>query len=133
MYILKHGIIILLFFSSIHIQAQTDSLKAEILGTETKSVLDQLILFEDVQKIARDIDSFSNHRRKISFLIVSKPDENKPYYHIKAGDNNKFNYITFREYFYYPANDKIKIYDRTENKVYDSEEWIKMHPIKKEE
>ncbi len=106
----------------------TDS-AAKYIHTFTDTALEHtittaLMKLSFIQKSNRYIDSFSNHKHGIAFLL-DKPDENEPDISVQAGYNGDERFETYYRFFVNPQTLEIKVYDAAEDKKLTLKEFQK--------
>ena len=77
-----------------------------------------------VQKSDKYIDSFSNHKHGIAFLM-DKPDAQEPDVAVQAGYNGDERFETYYRFFVNPKTLEIKVYDVAEDKKLTLSEYLK--------
>ncbi len=77
-----------------------------------------------VIKSDRYIDSFSNHKHGIAF-ILDDPDPNEPDVSVQAGYNGAERFETYYRFFINPKTMEIKVYDAVADKKLTLKEYLK--------
>jgi tRNA A37 threonylcarbamoyladenosine biosynthesis protein TsaE len=61
----------------------------------------------------------------LELWFAARPDENTPYYWVKAGEDNGMSLVTHFDFYVYPKTMEVKFYDVVEDKVLTLAEWRK--------
>ena len=77
-----------------------------------------------VTKSSNYIDSFSNHKHGIAFMM-DEPQENEPDISVQAGYNGGERFETYYRFFVNPKTMEIKVYDPVEDKKLTIKEYLK--------
>jgi hypothetical protein len=77
-----------------------------------------------VTKSSNYIDSFSNHKHGIAFMM-DEPQENEPDVSVQAGYNGGERFETYYRFFVNPKTMEIKVYDPVEDKKLTIKEYLK--------
>lgn len=77
-----------------------------------------------VQKSNNYIDSFSNHRHGMAFML-DKPAANETDVSVQAGYNGAGRFETYYRFFVNPTTLEIKVYDPVEDKKLTVKEYLK--------
>lgn len=77
-----------------------------------------------VIKSSNYIDSFSNHRHGIAFMM-DEPEENETDVSVQAGYNGGERFETYYRFFVNPKTMDIKVYDPVEDKKLSIKEYLK--------
>ena len=110
------------------INVKTDS-AANYIHTFTDTVLENkittaLLKLPFVKKSDQYIDSFSNHKHGIAFLL-DKPEDNETDIPVQAGYNGEERFETYYRFFVNPTTMEIKVYDVAADKKLTVKEYIK--------
>lgn len=110
------------------INVKTDS-AANYIHTFTDTVLENkittaLLKLPFVKKSDQYIDSFSNHKHGIAFLL-DKPEDNETDIPVQAGYNGDERFETYYRFFVNPTTMEIKVYDVAADKKLTVKEYIK--------
>ena len=113
---------------SIAINVKTDS-AANYIHTFTDTVLENkitkaLLKLPFVKKSDQYIDSFSNHKHGIAFLL-DKPEANETDIPVQAGYNGEERFETYYRFYVNPTTMEIKVYDVAADKKLTVKEYIK--------
>ncbi len=113
---------------SIAINVKTDS-AANYIHTFTDTVLENkittaLLKLPFVKKSDQYIDSFSNHKHGIAFLL-DKPEANETDIPVQAGYNGDERFETYYRFYVNPTTMEIKVYDVAADKKLTVKEYIK--------
>ena len=77
----------------------------------------------EVQRANAYIDSFSNHKHGISFLIQRYPGKGVDHYWVQAGYNGDLHYEPYFNFYVYPPELAVKILDPLTGSVYTLVQW----------
>jgi hypothetical protein len=77
-----------------------------------------------VQKSDKYIDSFSNHKHSIAFMM-DKPEAPETDIQVQAGYNGNERFETYYRFFVNPKTLDIKVYDAAEDKKLTIKEYLK--------
>lgn len=113
---------------SIAINVKTDS-AANYIHTFTDTVLENkitkaLLKLPFVKKSDQYIDSFSNHKHGIAFLL-DKPEANETDIPVQAGYNGEERFETYYRFYVNATTMEIKVYDVAADKKLTVKEYIK--------
>jgi hypothetical protein len=87
-------------------------------------ITDALMKLSFVTKSSKYIDSFSNHRHGIAFMMDA-PQENETDVSVQAGYNGGERFETYYRFFVNPKTMEIKVYDPIEDKKLTIKEYLK--------
>ncbi len=90
---------------------------------ETK-ITNALMKLPFVMKSSNYIDSFSNHKHGIAFMM-DEPEENETDVSVQAGYNGGERFETYYRFFVNPKTMEIKVYDPVEDKKLSIKEYLK--------
>jgi hypothetical protein len=107
---------------------QTDS-SANYIHTFTDTALENkitaaLLKLPFVMKSSNYIDSFSNHRHALAFML-SDPEVNETDISVQAGYNGEQRFETYYRFFVNPKTLEIKVYDPVGDKKLTVKEYLK--------
>ena len=110
------------------INVKTDS-ASNYIHTFTDTVLENkittaLLKLPFVKKSDQYIDSFSNHKHGIAFLL-DKPEDNETEIPVQAGYNGDERFETYYRFYVNPITMEIKVYDVAADKKLTVKEYIK--------
>lgn len=109
-------------------KVQTDSSSKYIYTFADTALQDKiteaLMKLPFVIKSDKYIDSFSNHRHGIAFMM-DEPKENEPDISVQAGYNGGERFETYYRFFVDPKTMEIKVYDPVEDKKLTVKEYLK--------
>lgn len=88
-------------------------------------IVDTIFKLKEVRERANYIEKISKGTRHLSIFIYSKPSKNKPYYWIKAWEDNGNNYHTHYNFYVYPKTFTIKFLDVEKGIPISLKEWRK--------
>jgi len=88
-------------------------------------IIDRLYLLPEIKEKNRYIDSFTNHKRGIAFITMSKPNGKSDFYWIQAGFNGDVRFEPYYNFYVYYPKMKIEVLDPSTDKVYSLQEWRK--------
>jgi hypothetical protein len=94
----------------------------EVLDIEDK-IIDKIFELPEVKERAAYIIKETKGERYLEIWIAARPDEDIPYYWIKAGEDNGMSLVTHFDFYVYPKTMTVKFYDVVENKVLSLAEW----------
>lgn len=102
---------------------------AKYIHTFTDTALENkitaaLLKLSFIQKSNRYIDSFSNHKHGIAFLL-DKAGDHEPDISVQAGYNGDERFETYYRFFVNPQTLEIKVYDAAEDKKLTLKEFQK--------
>jgi hypothetical protein len=83
-----------------------------------------LLKLSFVQKSDKYIDSFSNHKHSIAFLM-DEPAANETDIPVQAGYNGNDRFETYYRFFVNPKTLEIKVYDAAEDKKLTVKQYLK--------
>ena len=107
---------------------QTDS-SSKFIHTFSDTALEReittaLLKLPFVIKSDNYIDSFSNHKHGIAFML-DEPDANEPDVSVQAGYNGSQRFETYYRFFVNPKTMEIKVYDAVADKKLTLKEYLK--------
>jgi|ERR1700694_250681 len=88
-------------------------------------VLDAIRKLPEVIVREKYLDSLTNHKGRISVMVVSKPQKTQSYYWVKVGYDNELRFETYYNFYVYSVagNLEIKYYDVISGKPISLKEW----------
>ena len=89
-----------------------------------KKITAALLKLSFVQKADKYIDSFSNHKHSIAFML-DKPEAPETDIPVQAGYNGNERFETYYRFFVNPKTLDIKVYDPVEDKKLTVKEYLK--------
>ena len=101
--------------------AYIHTFKDTVLEDKIKAALLKLPF---VKKSDKYIDSISNHKRGIAFML-DEPAEQETDIPVQAGYNSKERFETYYRFFVNPKTLEIKVYDAVEDKKLTLKEYLK--------
>jgi hypothetical protein len=106
-----------------------DSVQVENTTLSKQFIHDTLLTIMQVKKSDAYIDSLTNHKQGISFMI-GKPQQGKESlgYQVQAGYNSDVHFETYYFFYINPANKEIKVLDQTSGNILPLQEWQKQNP-----
>lgn len=90
-------------------------------------ITDELMKLPFVKKSNAYIDSFSNHKHGIAFMM-DEPSEDGKEVSLRAGYNGGERFETYYHFIVDPKTMEIKIYDPVEDKTLTLKEYLKTQP-----
>lgn len=107
----------------------SDSVQVKNNTLSEQFIHDTLLTIPQVKKSDSYIDSLTNHKHGISFM-VGKPQQGKEDlgYQIQAGYNSDVRFETYYFFYINPANKEIKVLDATSGNILPLQEWQKQNP-----
>lgn len=93
-----------------------------VLDIEDK-IIDKIFELPEVKERAAYIKKETKGKRNLELWFAARPDENTPYYWVKAGEDNGMSLVTHFDFYVYPKTMTVKFYDVVENKVLSLAEW----------
>jgi hypothetical protein len=89
-----------------------------------EKITDVLMKLPFVKKSNNFIDSFSNHKHSIAFMM-NKPEAGETEIQVQAGYNGNERFETYYRFFVNPKNMQIKVYDPVADKKLTIKEFLK--------
>lgn len=87
--------------------------------------ISELYKLTEIKQRHRFIDSISEHKRGIAFIVRKRPTHNKDYYWIQAGDNTALRFQPIYNFHVYLPDLRVKYFDPFANVELTLEQWRK--------
>jgi hypothetical protein len=91
-------------------------------GLSEKFITDTILSLEEVKGKNRFIDSISNHKKSIA-IMVEKPNNQEPNYHIQAGYNGEETFETYFHFYMDTVTKQISIDDFASGNRISLDDW----------
>jgi hypothetical protein len=123
MFMNKYIILIFIIASTMQLGCNRNP-KTQNLGSDIsqKFIEDTILSLKEVKGKNRFIDSISNHKKSIA-IIVEKPNNQEPNYHIQVGYNGNENFETYFHFYLDTLTKQISIEDFASGKRILLDEW----------
>jgi hypothetical protein len=118
--------VLLLLASGLHAQAfQNTKPKGKINYALEDKIMDTILFLPEVKNRDAYIRKKTNGKRHLATVIYLRPEKERPYYVVKAWEDNGYAFATHFNFYVYPQTMKIKYLDVMHDKAIDLKTWRK--------
>ena len=90
-----------------------------------EKIVDTIAKLPECRKRAAYIEKQTNGQRQLRYVIYEEASKEKPYYWVKAWEDNGITYVTHFNFYVYQKPFRIQFYDTVNDKVISLKEWRK--------